>query len=237
MIHPKAASHGGSPRRHDPEPVRRRAAHAEHALLAARVALAVLLAACLVAAPSIVLAQEVPQLRDSVTDDADVLSTDEEAQVADALERLRDERDVQLFVAFVDTTDPETVTDFTQATAEQNSLGGNDALLLVSIGERSDALWVGPSLDAVTDDEIDDILGVAEDFLADGDFVGAMIGAAEALGEATTTAAVTVPPATTAPVTPRPEPGDGAENPSGGTSLVPVLAVLLIAGGVLIVGP
>ena len=177
-----------------------------------------------------------PQLRDSVTDDADVLSTDEEAQVADALSRLRDERDVQLFVAFVDTTDPETVTDFTQATAEQNSLGGNDALLLVSIGERSDALWVGPSLDAVTDDEIDDILGVAEDVLADGDFAGAMIAAAEALGEATTSEAVTVPPATTAPITPQPEPGDGAESPTGGLNLVPLLAVLLIAGGVFLVG-
>jgi uncharacterized membrane protein YgcG len=235
MIHSKAASHGGSPWRHDPVPPRPAATSAKH------VVHAVLLAACLVAAwlfaaPSVALAQDVPELRDSVTDDADVLSADEEAQVADALEQLRDERDVQLFVAFVDTTDTETVTEFTRATAEANSLGGNDALLLVDLGTRADALWVGPSLDAVTDDEIDGILAVAEDFLADGDFAGAMVAAAEALGEATITAPVTVPPATTAPVTPRPDTGEGAENPSGGTSLVPVLAILLIVGGVFLVG-
>ena len=223
MTHPKAASHGGSPWRHDPAPVRR---------APRRVVLAMLLAACMVAAPAVVLAQEVPQLRTSVTDDAGVLSSGDATQVADAIERLRDERNVQLFVAFIDTTVPETVTEFTQATADANSLGANDALLLIAIGDRSDALWVGPSLDGITDDEIDDILGnVVEPRLADGDFAGAAVGATEAIG---TAVAGAVAP-TTAPVTPAPG-DDQVPDSSGGFSLVPVLAVLLIVGGVFLVG-
>lgn len=224
MTHPKAASHGGSPWRLDPAPIRR---------ASRRIVLAVLLATCIVAAPAVVLAQNVPQLRTSVTDDAGVLSSGDESQVADAIDRLRDERNVQLFVAFIDTTVPETVTEFTQATADANSLGANDALLLVAIGDRSDALWVGPSLDGITDDEIDDILGnVVEPRLADGDFAGAAIGATEAIGSAVAGA---VAP-TTVPVTPGPGNGDQVPDSSGGFSLVPVLAVLLIAGGVFLVG-
>ena len=75
-----------------------------------------------------------------------------------ALDQLRDDHDVQLFVAYVDTTGGENVNDFTAATAAASSLGGNDALILVAIEDRTDSMWVGDSLDEITDDEIDDIL-------------------------------------------------------------------------------
>jgi uncharacterized membrane protein YgcG len=197
-----------------------------------RRALLAIVTVLVLAVPAAVVAAEVPRLADSVTDDAGVLSTDEEARVAASLDQLRDEHDVQLFVAFIDTTVPATAPDFAQSTADANSLGGNDALFLIAIGDRSDALWVGPSLE-VTDDEIDAVLGVAEDRLKDGDFAGAVIAAAGALGNATVPAPV-LP--TLAPATRRPDPGVPEPQPSGGFSLVPVLAVLLILGGVFLLG-
>ncbi len=202
-------------------------------------AILLVLAAVLVL-PAAALATGEPRLRTSVTDDAGVLTPAEEAQVATALQQLRDDHGVQLFVAYVETTGTATVTDFTAETARVNSLGGNDALLLVAIGDRSDALWVGDSLDAITNDEIDAILTTAvEPRLADGDFAGAMIAGAEAIGSAVERAAATVPPATaaaptTAPVTA--PPGESAGGGGSGIDITPILALLLVVGGGLIIG-
>jgi uncharacterized membrane protein YgcG len=184
-----------------------------------------------------------PRLRTGVTDDAGVLSSAEEAQVAAALQQLRDDHGVQLFVAYIRTTGSSTVTDFATETARVNSLGGNDALLLVAIDDRSDALWVGDSLTNITDTEIDDILTTTvEPRLADGDFAGAMIAGAEAVGEAVTSAPATPVPATpvptAAPATPVPTaaPGGSAGSTGSGFNLTPILALVLVVGGLLVIG-
>ncbi len=205
----------------------------------ARALIAVLFGLLVVAAPATILAQGEPQLRDTVTDTAGVLSAADESRIADALQAFRDAHNVQVFVAFVPTTGSSTVTEFATATAHQSSLGGNDALLLVAMEDRSDALWVGPSLTSVTDSEIDDILSTAvEPRLADGDLSGAVIDGLDALANAL---AVDAPPTavpTPAASTPAPTavPPAGGTTSGGGLDLMPVLAVVLIGGGLLLVG-
>ncbi len=198
----------------------------------------------LLLAPAAALAADEPRLRDSVTDDAGVLSGSEERAAEDALDGIRDSYDVQVFVAYIDTTLPDSATDFAESTAAANSLGGNDALFLVAIEDRSQAIWVSDALDGITDDEIDAALGVTEGLLADGDFAGAAIAAGEAIGAAAASVPVSEPPATVAPATavpataapggggtPEPEPASG-----GGINLGAILAFVLIAGGLLLVG-
>jgi uncharacterized membrane protein YgcG len=147
-------------------------------------------------------AAEVPRLEGAVTDEAGVLG-DRTAEVEAALGQIRDRRGVQLFVLFVDTTDGVPSTDFADETARVNSLGGDDALLLVAIEDRTDAIWVSDAL-PITDSELDSIVvDVLEPRLRVGDFAGAAIATAEALGVAALPATPepirTVPPDPTAP--------------------------------------
>jgi uncharacterized membrane protein YgcG len=241
------ASTGGRPSRRDPSLIagsgHRIWAGSGHRIWAGFRALFAVLSVvlCLAIAPGIAFAAGEPRLQDSVTDTAGVLSAGDEARIADALQQLRDEHDVQLFVAFVNTTGDATVTDFARSTAEMSSLGGNDALLLVAVEDRSDALWVGDSLDSITDAEIDAILtGAVEPKLASGDFAGAMIAGAAAVGEAVASAPATAVPATPVPATPAPQtavPG-GSTPPSSGSrlDLTALLAVLLLLAGALVLG-
>ena len=178
-------------------------------------------------------------LHQAVTDQADVLTADEERRVADDLERLRADHGIQLFAAYVDTTGGATVTDFAASTAEMNSLGGNDALLLVAVDDRSDALWVGPSLDGVTDAEIDAILvDAVEPNLQSGDFVAAIVDGGDALADAAVAEAV--PPPATAPPAVRAHDRAvgrrGRATASSGLDLTVVLVVLLLGGGILLIG-
>ncbi len=197
--------------------------------------LSIVVLAILLAMPGPALADGEPTLRDSVTDQADVLTPAEEAGVADALQQLRDSHGVQLFVAYVTSTKPAAVTDFTRSTAEANSLGGNDALLLVAVEDRSDALWVGNSLGAITNDEIDAILTSAvEPRLNDGDFAGAMIDGAAAIGDAVASQPSTAAPPTAAATT-VPAGETGQPEPPG-IDLSPIVAILLVGGGLVLVG-
>ena len=94
-------------------------------------------------ATPVLAADALPRLQERVTDQADVLSDADVATIEQALDALEDSDNIQLFVAFVDSTGVEDVSSFTEGTAEASSLGGNDALLLVAVTDRSDALWVG----------------------------------------------------------------------------------------------
>ncbi len=126
-------------------------------------------------------AQEVPRLTERVTDEAGVI--EDRSRIERAIDDLERNHDVQLWVLFVETTGTETVTDYADAVAEANSFGGNDALLIVAIADRSDALWVGGLLDEVSDDAIDRMLTtVLEPRLADGDFEAGVAELAAELG-------------------------------------------------------
>ncbi len=134
-------------------------------------------------APAIVIAAP-PRLTGTVTDQTGRLAGSE-GRIEQAVQQLRAKRGIDLFVAFVPTTDGQSVTDFVDATAQQNSLGATDTLLLVAVDDRTDALWVSQDLDQITNDEIDRIIADrVEPKLRDGDFAGAAVGAAEGLDAA-----------------------------------------------------
>jgi uncharacterized membrane protein YgcG len=150
-------------------------------------------------------AQEVPRLVDQVTDDAGLL-TGREDEVREVLAEEQDR--VQLFVFTTDTTGPSTVTDFADEVAEGNSLGGDDALLLVAIDDRSYALWAADDLENVSDAELTSISrDVVEPLLVSGDFPEAAIETARALADATETPVGDPAPEAedTSPASPPPE--------------------------------
>lgn len=198
---------------------------------------AIVLAAlvALVVAPPL-LAAEIPRIAGPVTDETGVLDGRVD-EVEAATDRLLEEHGVQLFVVFVPTTDELNAPEFASQTAESNSLGANDALLLVAVNDRTDAIWLADGLDAISDDEIDTILAdVLEPRLRDGDFAGAAAATADALGTAVASAAPTEAPATAGPTT-VPQPGAGGTGgDDGGLGLLPFVlvglgAIVLVFGG------
>src|SRR5262245_247365 len=66
-----------------------------------------------------------------ITDRVGALDAARRDDVEQALERLRDEDDVQLFVVFVDSFDGMGAQEWADETARRNGLGLNDALLAV----------------------------------------------------------------------------------------------------------
>ena len=179
-----------------------------------------------------VLAADIPRLDGPVTDRTGALAG-EANEIESAIDTLLDEAGVQLFVVFVPTTDELTAPEFASQTAMSNSLGADDALLLVAIEERTDAIWVAEGLDAITDAEIDDIIASQlEPRLRDGDFGGAVLATAEGLGAAATTAAPTEPPAATQGPAVTPAPGAGSVSDDSGSG---VAGILLLVAGVVVV--
>lgn len=181
------------------------------------------------------LAVTIPRLDGPVTDKAGVLDG-EVGAVEAALGDLLDVHDIELFVLFVGTTEDLSITAFADETARVNSLGANDALLVVAIGDRTDAIWISDRVDdVISDPELDAIIADSlEPALKDGDFAGAAIATAAALGEAASPATPT--PAPTPRASEPPPDGGGTTNGGGGIDLGFILGILLVIGGAIVVG-
>jgi len=176
----------------------------------------------------VVRAVDPPRLEATITDQTGVLAGGVGA-IEDALDDVLTRDNVQLFVLFVDSTDELVATDFADETAKINSLGVNDALLVVAIDDRRDAIWISDGLArTISDEELDDIIGVTlEPRLADGDFVGAVVATARALGDAAATAIPTAAP------TAAPEPTEGPSEAGGGPLDVGgFLAIVMLGLGI-----
>ena len=199
----------------------------QRSITALRPLLAALATLTLLTAP--VMAEDILRLDGPVTDTTGALAGGE-SDIASAVEATLDEHGVQVFVLFVETTGDRTAEEYVQETASQNSLGGDDALLLVALEDRTDQIWVADSLDEISDDELDAIVtGTLEPGLRDGDFPAAVIRTVGALGDAMVAA-----PATAVPVTPVPtETADGGSGSTGGGGIdfATILALAIIAGG------
>jgi uncharacterized membrane protein YgcG len=184
------------------------------------------------AGSSVAFAEDVLRLEGPVTDTAGVL-TGSVDEVEQAIDRTLDDHGVQVFVLFVRTTGDLPMADYAQGTADLNSLGVDDALLVVAMDDRTDYIWVSDGLDEITDGELDAILvEELEPRLRDGDAPGAAIAAVEALGVAADSPAPTDGPLVPGPVTPVPtlDPG-GSGSGGGGIGIGAIIAAILLAGG------
>lgn len=182
---------------------------------------------------STVLAVDPPRLSGSITDQTGALSgsTDE---INAALDDLLATSHVQLFVLFVASTDGLPSTDFADETARINSLGADDALLVVAVDDRTDAIWVSDSLDITTDELNGVISGSLEPALRDGDFAGAVIATAAGLGEVS---GAQPEPTKDAPAFTEPPGGgviDPGEQPANGAGLLGLVGLVLVALGIVV---
>ncbi|MEZ0360196.1 TPM domain-containing protein [Mycobacterium sp. SA01] len=174
-------------------------------LLAAILATATLVAPAATAEPPF-------RLPDYVTDNAGVLAGGQLASVQNAVDTLYRERNVRLWVVFVDSFAPKSAVGWTEETRQASDLSNQDAILAVATGQRSYAFLVptaaagGAKIDDLRHDKI-------EPALHNGDWAGAAIAAADGLAAKTTTGA-------------------------GGSSLLPlaiILGVIVLAVVVLLV--
>ncbi|WP_093874253.1 TPM domain-containing protein [Streptomyces sp. TLI_105] len=190
------------------------------------------LAAVLVAAWWIL----VPAVHGAHADDPVVLSRDGQitdrvgalgdrrASVVQALDRLYEERRVQLFVVYVRDFSGRSGQNWADATAERNALGLDDVLLAVATHDRQYGYSADPG-SRLTQAQLDEVARTAiEPALRRNDWAGAAIGAAN--GYAAVLAGRPVPTPT---LTPGPaDPGAAADDGTSTTDLV--LPVVLVGG-------
>ena len=114
-----------------------------------------------------------------VTDQADVLSADEEATVEARLEELTANSNADLFVVLVDDfTNPSDNVQWADTVADRNNLGTEQYLLAIAVDGRSFYISAAPD-GPVSFDQLDTIEDKMVPFAADGDWVGAITVAAD----------------------------------------------------------
>lgn len=158
-----------------------------------------------------------------ITDRVDALG-DRRPAVVEALDRLYDDRRIQLFVVYVRDFSGRTGQGWADATAERNGLGTEDVLLAVATRDRRYGYSADPA-SRFTQDQLDDVARTAiEPALRRNDWAGAAIGAAN--GYAAVLAGQPVPAPT---ITPGPaDPGGAADDGTSASDLV--LPVVLVGG-------
>ncbi|MEU4016258.1 TPM domain-containing protein [Microbacterium sp. NPDC028030] len=114
-----------------------------------------------------------------VTDQADVLSADQEATVEARLQELTDNSSADLFVVLVDDfTNPSDNVEWADTVAEANNLGTDQYLLAVAVDGRNYYISA-PADGPLSFDQLDDIEEKMVPLAADGDWVGAITLAAD----------------------------------------------------------
>ncbi|MEJ5945841.1 TPM domain-containing protein [Pseudokineococcus basanitobsidens] len=186
---------------------------------ARRAAVAATAAAALLFAPSLALAPaasavEPFRLDEQVTDQVGALDGSGDA-VQQAVDDLREETGVQLFVVFVDSFDGLGGQEWAQQTGEVSQLGDGDGVFAVATQDRV----YGSQVDA--DVDVDAANAAAEEQLADDDWAGAVEAFASTLGGTGGGPAGTGDGATTS---------SAADQGSGGVPGLAVLVVLLLVG-------
>lgn len=144
-----------------------------------RRAIALVLAAALgLLVPAPALADRPLRLDNQLTDRAGVLGA-RRAEAADTLARLRGDTGLQLFVVFVHSFDGAPPQDWADRTATRSDLGDRDALLAVATRDRSYAYSFDPGF-PLTDAQLAQVASIAiEPPLAQNDWAGAVVGAAD----------------------------------------------------------
>ncbi|KQX58831.1 MULTISPECIES: TPM domain-containing protein [unclassified Streptomyces] len=192
--------------------------------IATRTLLAVLVAAWWLLVPAVAHADDPVELsRDGqITDRVDALG-DRRPSVVQALDRLYDERRIQLFVVYVRDFSGRSGQSWADATAERNGLGVDDVLLAVATHDRRYGYSADPDA-RLTQAQLDDVAQTAiEPALRQNDWAGAAIGAADGYS-----AVIAGRPVPTPAITPGPaDPGGAAD----GTSTTDLVLPLVLVGG------
>ncbi|WP_152970191.1 YgcG family protein, partial [Frigoribacterium sp. RIT-PI-h] len=116
-----------------------------------------------------------------VVDQADVLSSADETEVTDALDRLSTDTGVNLFVVYVDSfSSPADRTAWGEATASLNQLGTNDVLLSVAVDDQLYDLSADTSVIPESDRQALQTDVVVPE-LRDGDWAGAAVALADGI--------------------------------------------------------
>lgn len=156
-----------------------------------------------------------------ITDRVDALG-DRRTAVNQALDRLYDERRIQLFVVYVRDFSGRTGQTWADATAERNGLGVDDVLLAVATHDRRYGYSAEPG-SRFTQAQLDEVARTAiEPALRQNDWAGAAIGAADGYTAVLAGRPVPVPTLTPGPADPGGTVDDGV---SGSDLLLPVLLV------------
>ncbi|WP_306327143.1 TPM domain-containing protein [Streptomyces venezuelae] len=158
-----------------------------------------------------------------ITDRVDALG-DRRASVVQALDRLYDDRRVQLFVVYVRDFSGRTGQAWADATAERNGLGLDDVLLAVATHDRQYGYTADPA-SRLTQAQLDDVAQTAiEPALRQNDWAGAAIGAADGYRAVLAGQPVPAPAITPGPA----DPGGATDDGASATDLV--LPVVLVGG-------
>ncbi|GAA3075248.1 TPM domain-containing protein [Streptomyces roseofulvus] len=147
---------------------------------------------------------------------------DRRPEVAEALDRLYDDRRIQLFVVYVRDFSGRSGQDWADATAERNGLGRDDVLLAVATHDRRYGYSADPG-SRLTQAQLDDVATTAvEPALRENDWAGAAIGAADGYAAVLAGRPVPAPEITPGPADP------GGTDETSATDLI--LPVALIGG-------
>lgn len=157
-----------------------------------------------------------------ITDKVGALG-DRRAAVADALDRLYDDRRVQLFVAYVRDFSGRPARDWAHATAERNGLGTDDVLLAVATHDRQYA-YSAERGGRFSEAQLGEVAATAvEPALRQRDWARAAIGAAGGFGAVL--AGEPVPRPAITPGEADPGGGGGGDDGVAGDLVLPVIAV------------
>lgn len=116
----------------------------------------------------------------------DALTPSEEQTAEDALEKLADDTDVDLWFVYVDTFDnPSDRQAWADQVVSDNGLGDNQYLVAVAVDDRQYAISAGGE-DPITEEQASQIESRIVDKLGSDDWAGAAVAAAEAFGDART---------------------------------------------------
>ncbi|GEB61950.1 TPM domain-containing protein [Streptomyces gardneri] len=149
---------------------------------------------------------------------------DRRASVVQALDRLYDDRRVQLFVVYVRDFSGSSAQSWADATAERNGLGVEDLLLAVATHDRQYGYSADPA-SRFTQEQLDDVARTAiEPALRQNDWAGAAIGAADGYDAVLAGRPVPAPDITPGPA----DPGAPADDGTSASDLV--LPVVLVGG-------
>ncbi|MEV5977914.1 TPM domain-containing protein [Streptomyces sp. NPDC052114] len=194
----------------------------QRAARAAAAAVAVLLACFALLCPAPALADDPVTLSRTgqLTDRTGALGDRADA-AEQALDRLYDDRGVQLFVAYVRDFSGRSAQSWADATAERNGLGLDDVLLAVATHDRQFAYSVSDG-SRLTDAQLTDVATTAiRPALRENDWAGAAIGAANGYRAVLAGQPVPAPSLTPGPADPT---ADGGDDSVAGDLVLPVVA-------------